>query len=67
MVRAIGAIANELTKKGKEQDLRLVYDEEEAQGAIPSLQPHVTLYKNLHNFRQVGSVEGYIEAFYQLI
>lgn len=47
-----------MTKKGKEQDLRLVYDEEEAQGAIPSLQLHVTLYKNLHNFRQVGSVGG---------
>lgn len=56
-----------MTKKGNEQDLRLVHDEEEARGAIPSLQLHVTLYKNLHNFRQVGSVEGYIEAFYQLI
>lgn len=50
MVRAIGAIANELTKKGKEQDLRLVYDEEEAQGAIPSLQPHVTFIQEPTQF-----------------
>lgn len=35
--------------------------------AILSFQVLATLYKNLYNLKQYGSIEGYTEAFYQLV
>ena len=63
----MGATTSKSTRNGKEQDSEMGKDEEEAQGIILSLQLHTNIIQELYNLRQVGRMEQYTEAFYQLL
>jgi hypothetical protein len=63
----VGATTSKSTRNGKEQDSEMGKDEEEAQGIILSLQLHTNIIQELYNLRQVGRMEQYTEAFYQLL
>jgi hypothetical protein len=63
----VGTDSSTKGQVGQKKDSRLEQDEAQASRTVPPFNYLQTLYKNLHNLRQVGSVDEYTEKFYELM